>query len=148
MNNLQNNNFLEQINKVFLRIKEAAKKDQNILAVYFFGSLLKNYANHESDFDLAVVVDKKKQDSQDSIYELIRNIQFPKNLDLSVVDQASSPLFLFQVISKGQRIYERNRNDMVQFETFVLHNYYDTVHLRAIYAKHLKDKFLQATYAN
>lgn len=141
MNNFQNDNFLEQIKKV-------VKKDQNILAVYFFGSLLKDYANHESDFDLAVVVNKKKQDSEDSIYELIRNIQFPKNLDLSVVDQASSPLFLFQVVNKGKRIYERNRNDRVQFETFVLHNYYDTVYLRAIYAKHLKNKFFQAAYAN
>lgn len=141
MNNLQNKNLLEQI-------KETVKKDQNILGVYFFGSLLKGYANRESDFDLAVVVDKKKPDSEDSIYKLIKDIQFPKNLDLSVVDSTSSPLFLFQVISKGQRIYERKRNEMVQFETFVLHNYYDTIHLRAIYAEHLKDKFLQVTYAN
>lgn len=128
------------------QIQSCAGKDSKILSVYLFGSLLKGYANRESDFDLAVVVDRKKPDSQDSIYELIKNIQFPKNLDLSVVDRASSPLFLFQIVAKGQRIYERNRSDMVQFEAFVLHNYYDTVHLRAIYARHLKEKFSQATY--
>lgn len=130
------------------QIQSRVGKEPNILAVYLFGSLLKGYAGRESDFDLAVVVDRKKQDSEDTIYELIKNIQFPKNLDLSVVDRGSSPLFLFQVVSKGQRIYERNRRDMVQFEAFVLHNYYDTVHLRAIYERHLKNKFSQATYDN
>ena len=133
----------------FIRqIQSRAEKDSNILTIYQFGSLPKGYAGRESDFDLAVVVDKKKPDSEDTIYELIKDIQFPKNLDLSVVDRESSPLFLFQVVSKGQRIYERNRSDMVQFEASVLHNYYDTVHLRAIYARHLKKKFSQETYAN
>ena len=130
------------------QIQSRTGKDPNILAVYLFGSLLKGNAGPESDFDLAVVVDKKKPDSEDTIYELIKDIQFPKNLDLSVVDRASSPLFLFQIVGKGERIYERNRGDMVKFETFVLHNYYDTVHLRAIYAGHLKKKFSHTTYAN
>lgn len=130
------------------QIQSRARHEPNILAVYLFGSLPKGYAGRESDLDLAVVVDKKKPDSEDTIYELIKDIQFPKNLDLSVVDRASSPLFLFQVVSKGQRIYERNRSDMVQFEAFVLHNYYDTVHLRAIYARQLKKKFSQETYDN
>ena len=130
------------------QIKGCAGKDANILAVYLFGSLPKGYADRESDFDLAVVVDKKQPDSEDTIYELIKDIQFPKNLDLSVIDKASSPLFLFQVVSKGGRIYERNRGDMVQFEAFVLHNYYDTVHLRGIYARYLKKKFSQTNYAN
>lgn len=128
------------------QIQNRTGKEANILAVYLFGSLPKGHASHESDFDLAVVVDKKQPNSQDSIYELIKGIQFPKNLDLSVVDRASSPLFLFQVVGKGQRIYERNRSDRVQFEAFVLHNYYDTVHLRAIYERHLKKKFSAATY--
>lgn len=130
------------------QIRSRVGKDPNILAVYLFGSLPKGSAGPESDFDLAVVVDKKKPDSQDSIYELLKDIQFPKNLDLSVVDRASSPLFLFQIVSKGERVYERNRHDMVQFEAFVLHNYYDTIHLRAIYAEYLRRKFSQATYAN
>lgn len=133
---------------LIMQIQSRAGKDANILAVYLFGSMPKGYAGHESDFDLAVVVDKKKPDSQDSIYELLKDIQFPKNLDLSVVDRASSPLFLFQVVSKGKRIYERDRSNMVQFEAFVLHNYYDTVHLRAIYARQLKKKFSEVSYAN
>lgn len=128
-------------------IAQLLRQNSSVIAAYVLGSFAQGNAGAESDFDLAVVVDKKELDSQDTIYELLKNIQFPKNLDLSVVDRASSPLFLYQIVSKGERMYERNRRDMVEFEAFVLHNYYDTAHMRTLFAKSLKEKFAQ-TYAD
>ncbi|MBI3576729.1 nucleotidyltransferase domain-containing protein [Candidatus Gottesmanbacteria bacterium] len=135
-------------NNLKQNISQSLAQNASVIAAYALGSFTKGTSGSESDFDLAVVVDKSQPDSLDSMYELLKDIQFPKNLDLSVVDTSSSPLFLYQVINKGERVYERNRRDMIQFETYVLHNYYDTAHLRAMYARHLKEKFSEITYAN
>lgn len=123
------------------KISDSLAQNATVMVAYVLGSFAQGNTRSESDFDVAVVVDKKLSTSEDIMYELLKTIQFPKNLDLSVVDRASSPLFLFQIVSKGERVYERNRIDMVEFEAFVLHNYYDTAHLRAIYTENLKEKF-------
>ncbi len=127
------------------KIKQALEKESRIIGAYVIGSMVQGRETRESDFDLAVIVDSKKALDENKIYDSIKGINFPKNLDLSVVDQSSSPLFLFQIISKSQRIYERNSADIIAFEAFTLHNYYDTQHLRNIYYESLKPKF---SYAN
>lgn len=132
-------------NELVTKIKQALEKEPQIIGAYVVGSVVGGRETAESDFDLAVIVNNKKLLDENKIYDLVKDINFPKNLDLSVVDQSSSPLFLFQIISKGQRIYEKNNNQVVAFETFVLHNYYDTQHLRNIYYESLKPKF---SYAN
>ncbi|MBI3558842.1 nucleotidyltransferase domain-containing protein, partial [Candidatus Gottesmanbacteria bacterium] len=127
------------------KIKQALEKEPRVIGAYVVGSVVQGQETAESDFDLAVVVDNKKMLDENKVYNLTKDINFPKDLDLSVVDQSSSPLFLFQIISKGQRIYEKNSADVVAFEAFTLHNYYDTQHLRNIYYESLKPKF---SYAN
>lgn len=112
------------------------------MAAYVVGSMVSGRETKESDFDLVVVVDNKNLLDENRVYELVKPVSFPKNLDLSVVDQSSSPLFLFQVISKGKRIYESGNT--ATFEAFALHNYYDTQHLRDIYFESLKNKFSYA----
>lgn len=123
------------------QIQKALQKEPGILAAYVIGSQMGGKARQESDFDLAVVVENKKLLNEDKIYELIRHLDFPKDLDLSVVDRSSSPLFLFQIISHGQKIYFQDLSKTASFEAFVLHHYYDTQHLRDIYYQGLKHKF-------
>lgn len=126
------------------KIKLALGKEPQAIAAYVIGSISKERETKESDFDLAVVVKNKKLLNEDRIYELIRDIDFPRDLDLSVVDQNASPLFLFQIIN-GKRIYQKNIAEVITFETFALHNYYDTQHLRNIYQESLKTKFSYAS---
>lgn len=132
-------------NELVAKIKQALEKEPRVIGAYVVGSIVHGRETRESDFDLAVIVNNKKALDENKVYGLIKDINFPKDLDLSIVDQSSSPLFLFQIISRGQRIYERNKIDIMAFEAFVLHNYYDTQHLRNIYYESLKPKF---SYAN
>lgn len=111
------------------------------MAAYVLGSVAQGYAGSESDFDLAVVVDRLRLTSYDQVYEGIRHLEFPKNLDLAVVDTASSPLFLFQMIKTGERVYSRLDKESVELESFIMKNYYDTEHLRSIYDSYLSQKF-------
>ncbi len=125
-----------------LEINKALAKNPKIISAYILGSYLSGDTNQESDFDLAVVVRNKM--TEDQIYNLIKNIKFPRELDLSVVDKTSSPLFLFQIVSTGKRIFEKNTFEAIAFEDFSLHNYYDTAHLRHLNYLSLKEKFLYA----
>lgn len=124
------------------QIKDILKKEPNIIACYVFGSYTSGRTTKESDFDIAFVVVDKKILNEKQIYELIKNVHFPKDLDISVVDKKSSPLFLYQIVSTGKRIYAKNETSLESFEAFVLRNYYDTQHMRNIYYKYLKKSFL------
>lgn len=131
--------------KIFSDIQKVLKKEPLILACYIFGSYAKGVHNKESDFDIAVVVTNKKLITEATVYELIKDIPFPKNPDISVVDKTSSPIFLFQIIKSGSRIYAKDENNVNAFEAYVLRYYYDTQHLRNIYNYYLKEKFRPET---
>lgn len=130
--------FDERLGK---QLRQVFGKTPHIVVVYVIGSLVRGNASKESDFDLVVVVDNKSMLSDSEVYNLIQDISFPRDLDLSVVDKSSSPLFLFQIIKTGECIYKRSENDRIKFEAFTLHNYYDTAHIRKIYYSYLKYKF-------
>lgn len=129
---------------LYNQIHSALEKNPQILAAYVVGSTISGNVTSKSDFDLVVIVPNRKIMGEDKVYELIRHLEFPRDLDLSVADRASSPIFLYQIITKGLRIYKREDLDAGEFEAFVLHNYYDTAHIRNIYNIHLKEKFLHA----
>ena len=129
--------------KLVLQIQQALSKDPKIILAYVLGSVVSGQTKKGSDFDLAVVVDRATEFK--SVYNLVSKIHFPRDLDLSVVDKKSSPIFLFQIISTGECIYSASDRDKISFETFIAKNYYDSAHLRKIYYSYLKDKF---PYAN
>jgi predicted nucleotidyltransferase len=129
------NALLQQLKKIF-------KKNSHVLAVYLIGSYANKTVKPDSDFDLVVIVDNSKTVDFDQIYTSIQHLKFPKNLDLSVIDHNSSPLFLFETVSRGIKIYERNIHENANYEAGVLHRYYDTQHIRNIYYSYLKNKFV------
>lgn len=122
-------------------VKQALKQNPKVIAAYVLGSVIENRDVAGSDFDLAVIVKNSQITTYENIHKLLGRINFPRDLDLSVVDKKSSPLFLFQVISKGEKIYEKSNKEVVGFESFVMKNYYDTAHMRNIYNSYLKSAF-------
>lgn len=130
-----------QLPELFLKLNQALSQHPQVIAAYVLGSVIENRARPGSDFDLAVVVNHKNSPDEKILYASIQPLEFPHNLDLSVVDKTSSPLFLFQIVSRGQKIYQRSSTDTAKFEAFVLHRYYDTQHLRNIYHSYLPEKF-------
>lgn len=131
--------------KLIFQIQKALSKEPKIKLAYVLGSVISGREKAESDFDLAVVVKDAVKISHDQIYQLIADLNFPKDLDLSIVDKNSSPLFLFQITSTGKCIYQKSNEEKVVFESFVMENYYDTHHLRNIYSSYLRERF---PYAN
>lgn len=131
--------------RLVTQINNALSKEPRIKLAYILGSAVSGRAREGSDFDLAVVVDDEGEAGYKKIYSLVADIQFPGDLDLSVVDGSCSPLFLFEIISTGSCVYRKSEEIKTFFEAFVLKNYYDNAHIRKIYHSYLKDKF---PYAN
>lgn len=127
------------------QINTALSTEPKIKLAYVLGSSVSGRTKKGSDFDLAVVVDDSTKIDYKQIYSLISHISFPEDLDLSVVDKTSSPVFLFQITTTGKCIYQSSHQVRISFESFTAKNYYDSAHLRKIYYSYLKDKF---TYAN
>lgn len=130
--------------KLILEIQQALSCEPKIKMAYVLGSVVSGRVKTDSDFDLAVVVDDAAKANYDQIYQLIAHLHFPKDLDLSIVDKNSSPLFLFQITSTGRCIYQKSETERIAFESFVMKNYYDSAHLRNIYSSYLKERFSYA----
>lgn len=137
-------NYLDR--KFITDIRKSLKDNSDILAAYIFGSCAGGFTNKESDLDLAIVVKDKRIINYDMIYPLLLPVKFPKNPDISIVDQNSSPLFLYEIISGGIRIFSHDEERAIAFEAEVLDKYYDTKHLRNIYGMYLKDYFTGYNY--
>ena len=74
-------------NDLYSQIQKALKNSSGILAAYVIGSTVSKRFTSKSDFDLVVIAQNRKAVGDDKVYELIRDIKFPRNLDLSVVDK-------------------------------------------------------------
>lgn len=130
--------------KLISEIKNSLSREPKIKLAYVLGSVVSGRIKSGSDFDLAVVVDDVGEICYKQIYQLISHVSFPKDLDLSIVDKNSSPLFLFQITSTGKCVYQKSDNEKINFESFAMKNYYDTAHLRNIYSSYLKERFSYA----
>lgn len=127
--------------KLIFGIQKALSREPKIKMAYVLGSAVSGRTKTNSDFDLAVVVDNVGKVNYNQIYQLISSFEFPQDLDLSLVDKKSSPLFLFQITSTGRCIYQKSDTERIIFEAYAMKNYYDTEHLRNIYSSYLKERF-------
>lgn len=140
-------NTMEILNKKTIKkVQKILTRKPDVLAAYLFESQVSGFAGKESDLDLAVVVKDKRSLNELGLLKLLGSIHFPKNLDLCVVDNISSPIFLFEIISQRKRIYEKNEDEITSFEAEVLKSYYDTHHLRNIYRLYLKESLEKGVY--
>lgn len=130
------------------KLKKAFLKKREVLAVYIFGSRPARFANLQSDLDMAVFVSDRNKTSEREIIRFLRGKvgKIPFNLDLSCVDFASPPLFLYQIIKNGVCIFEKEPFQRAHLEATILKLYYDNQHLRNIYRYYLQQSLEKGTY--
>lgn len=118
-------------------------EDLPIKACYLYGSQTEEQVNEESDYDLAVFVeDKEKLNYRNLLSKINTNFFNPEKLHLTVVDlNFSSPFFLYQIIKKGQLLYEKQSGDHIRIESFIMRLYFDDQYRNAIYYQKLKDTY-------
>lgn len=108
-------------------IKDYFSKQPSVLAVYLYGSQATGLAKKNSDIDLAVLFDEKKdvntfilQGKFDFEVERLSSIEVDIQ-NLNACDAA----FVHRVLSEGKLLYKKEGIDLTDFQIRTVQNYFD-----------------------
>jgi len=118
-------------------------KKKEVLAVYVFGSFIKERFNENSDIDLALIY----YEDADKIEKLNLKLKFIADLkelvgrNVDIVDFTSANLKFKHQILNGKLIYCIDQQRRVRLEKEAISNYIDMKRFYDIYEKNLGKKF-------
>lgn len=110
-------------------LNQIAKKYQ-LADIYIFGSQVSGFQRKESDFDIGVRFEKSlpKKEKRANIYGNLfsdLNICFKnKKIDLVFLEEVHLH-FQFKIISQGELIYSKDREDSLNFKEKIINYYRD-----------------------
>lgn len=109
------------IEEVISEIIEYFKTKKEVIAVYLFGSYVKEKQHKGSDLDIAVLVSNKRHSNYSvELFNLVRGIE----IEVKVLNKASV-FFQFQVLKSGKKIYCSNEKLRIRYEANVMSEYQD-----------------------
>lgn len=114
-------------------IKDTLKNDNSILAIFLFGSLVKDKLNKYSDIDIGILFDNevKVQDYTDRQIEFANNLNEALKREVDIIILNRAPLFLkYHILKEGVKIYERPNRDDHSFEARSIIEYLDFLPVR------------------
>jgi len=128
-------NVLERLPGLILAVKQRSE----IVALYSFGSAVKNELKPLSDLDFAILLSNQlsKRQQFDKHIELIgifNNVFRTDEIDLIILND--SPLRLcYTILKTGKLIYYRNKDDLISLREQVLKKYLDFKYFRDSFDK-------------
>ena len=118
---------------------QAIKQRSEVVALYSFGSVVKNDLKPLSDLDYAILLSGQlsKRQRFDKHLELIgifNNVFRTDEIDLIILNDA--PLrFCYVILKTGKLIYFRNKDDLIDLRDQVLKYYLDFKYFRDSFDK-------------
>jgi len=108
-------------------ITDALRKDSTVEFAYLFGSRATGGAAEGSDWDIAVFYRNDRKVSRWRRFYLEAELSsvLGAEVQLTVLNDLSSPLFPFEIISKGILLIDRNPERRLVFETRGIAAYHD-----------------------
>ena len=108
-------------------LKNYFSEQEDILAVYIFGSYGTEYQTPLSDVDFAVLFKKEAEINLMREMEIMSQITLiTKVEDIDLVNLNQAPVLLqHKAIKEGNLIFEREENKVSEFIEYVLTYYYD-----------------------
>lgn len=108
-------------------ITDILRKDRTIGFAYLFGSRATGSADDGSDWDIAVYYRENRKASRWKRFYLEAELSrtLGGEVQITVLNDLSSPLFTFEIISKGILLMDRNVVKRAVFEARALAAYHD-----------------------
>ncbi len=109
------------------KLKNFFENQKDIELAYLFGSQARGKVGPLSDYDIAVLLKKERKDDYRYKYWLaneIAHILDTDRIDLIILNKVY-PELGYNIISEGVRIYERDKDKRVDFESYILNIYLD-----------------------
>ncbi len=113
------------------KIQNYFAKQEDVLAVYLYGSFAKKTPHKRSDIDLGVIFNTpiKTYRRLGEIINNLSDLELQGEPDVRNIDLDDSPVYLMNVI-QGQLIYSQDEIKRTHFEVAILSEFYDTQRLR------------------
>jgi uncharacterized protein len=112
-------------------VYEIIKQDSDIFAVYVFGSVAREQEKDSSDIDLAFLLneDQYKRDAfmvTNPAYLVAAKagMKFDRKTDVVILNSASIEM-AYQIITGGVRIYEKDKEQRLEYEIKIRGIYFD-----------------------
>jgi predicted nucleotidyltransferase len=100
-------------------LQQRLSRYPEIVAAYLFGSVLTGKLNPMSDVDIAILLQDQTSFDRELLlsFDVISDIQkiFHREGDVKILNRIKNLPFLHEVLSKGDLIYERDRQSHREF---------------------------------
>lgn len=108
------------------KIKQVLAKNKHVVFGYLFGSKVKGFAGIKSDWDVAVYfnVEYLKDWSRFWLEAEIEK-EIKEEAQVTVLNVVEEPVFVFEIISEGIVIIDKNLEARILFESSMLRWYHD-----------------------
>ncbi|MBN2318273.1 MAG: nucleotidyltransferase domain-containing protein [Acidobacteria bacterium] len=123
-------------------IKRCVVGRKEIQAAYVFGSAARERMRHDSDIDVAVLLNEKVPGSKfvDIRLRLMTDLGSAlrrSDIDVAVLNQAT-PLLAHRVLSKGKLVFERSASARIRFQVQTANRYQDLIPMYEIHMRYFK----------
>jgi hypothetical protein len=100
----------------------------NIVFAYLFGSQIKGYADHRSDWDIAVYFSEfPEKKSNWQVFELEAELSqaIGSNVQIIPLNASLPPLLGFEIIEEGQVLTDKHEDKRLEITAALLRQYHD-----------------------
>jgi len=127
------------------RIMRYFKGNDEVSALYIFGSAGKGKTTGESDIDIAVLIDESKLKKKN--FELLKRKYYAASPAFSmrpvdiVILNTAPPFLKYQILKTGRILFDRSRKLRVRFTERAITEYLDYKPIEDIYLKAVARRF-------
>lgn len=129
-----------------------ANYDNNIIALYLFGSYATGKASNLSDVDVALLLDEAVANSDYLSRKLLLLADLSSCLDIERVDvvilNEAPPELAYNVIRDGELLFENQdrRGQLVSFKARTFDRYFDYLPVKKIFSEALSKRIREGRY--
>ncbi len=116
------------MNQKLDKIKGILRTNSSVEFAYLFGSRAKGISGERSDWDIAIYFRKDPRKlSKWTVFSLEAELskEIGNEVQITVLNNLDSPVFLFQIINDGLLLVESNPEKRILFEAQTLTKYHD-----------------------
>jgi len=110
------------------KLTDILEHKHNIVFAYLFGSHVKGYADHRSDWDIAVYFSELPEIKSDwQVFELEAELSraIGSNVQIIPLNTSLPPLLGFEIIAEGQVLTDKHEDKRLEITTALLRQYHD-----------------------
>lgn len=116
------------MNQKLDKIKGILRTNSSVEFAYLFGSRAKGISGERSDWDIAIYFRKDPRKlSKWTVFSLEAELskEIGNEVQITVLNNLDSPVFLFQIINDGLLLVDSNQEKRILFEAQTLTKYHD-----------------------